>query len=1294
MYRNSSARSLLFFLPDVTNLFSKNHLNYMRKLYALKAYCLLLLVFCCSSWITGTVKAQTKPVFTSNPVTSVPENKLYSYALNANSPLYNPLSFSALTLPSWLKLTQGENSTVDFSGTINNPGGIAGDAEGNTYVTELTTSKVYKILPDGTSSVWYNRTMGYCYAMVVHEDYLYMSNFSNGKITRVSMSNPAGGESDVVTGLTGPLSLAFYNEKLYISMYGANKLIKVDVSTVPVAYKPSMDLVSASSCFGLGFDKNGVLYVAQYGSGTVSKFDGTRLTPVLTGLPGFATDIKIDKNDNLYVSLYNSADGVRKYVADLSSYVKVLNSATNVNVWGMTITPLGTLIFGANNQNKLMKLETGATITGTPGHAEVGVHPVSIRVTDGVNYTDQSFNITVTDPNPPLVATYSPANNTTGITTNTSLVLTFNEEIKKGTGYIYLKKSSDNSVIEKIDVTGTSVSISNQNVLTIVPSVSMPSSSDIYVQLDAGVVTDLSNNAFAGISTNNTWKFKTEALPLSATISGKNINSCNSSGGEATVVVTGGTAPYYYTWSPTGGSGARATGLIAANYTCTITDALDVTIIKTIEIKKAEKINLTIDRVNVSTPKGSDGSATVSVTGGTAPYTYLWTGAAGTNAKAENLKGGYYSCVVTDNSGCTAQIGVTILDKPALSNFANQTLTYGDAAFQLPPPLSPSQGAFSYSISDPSIATINGNMLTILKPGQFSVRAGQSAFEDYDAASIEATYTIVPKTINAGLTAGLTLNKVYDGTTNLSLGAENLILNGLVNNDAVSVSGTAVYDTKDAGINKAVVLSGLSLSGAQSNYYTLGNNTINVNGNFSISKAVLNVIADNKERFAGTANPALTFTYNGFVNNENVSALSVLPVINTTAQLSSPVGTYPIKASGGAALNYNINYTDAILTVKAAAPTDISLAATALYENQPAGTIAGTLSSSSQDAAASFTYALVGGQGDTDNSLFAISGNVLKTSAVLDYENKASYSIRVRSTTQYGFSLEKVFTVNILDVNEAPTLDAIASKNICYTNSTQNISLTGITPGPEVNQTTTLSVSSNNAALFESLTVAKTGNNTGTLNYKIKNGAFGTATVTVVVKDNGGTANGGTDTFSRTFTITVNPLPVAGIVSNQGSSISKGVTAVLMASGGTSYIWSTANGIVGGQTTANLTVRPSVTTTYTVTVSNASGCTSMQSFTLEVASDYQALSATNILSPNGDGKNDVWVVKNIDLYPNNEVKIFDRAGRILYNKKGYDNSWNGTLNGAPLKEGTYYYVIDFGPGQLKQKGFITIVREN
>jgi gliding motility-associated-like protein len=87
-----------------------------------------------------------------------------------------------------------------------------------------------------------------------------------------------------------------------------------------------------------------------------------------------------------------------------------------------------------------------------------------------------------------------------------------------------------------------------------------------------------------------------------------------------------------------------------------------------------------------------------------------------------------------------------------------------------------------------------------------------------------------------------------------------------------------------------------------------------------------------------------------------------------------------------------------------------------------------------------------------------------------------------------------------------------------------------------------------------------------------------------------------------------------------------------------------------------------------------------------------AIVPTNVLSPNGDGKNDAWTVKDIQLYPNNTVTIYDRAGRAVYSKKGYNNDWDGTLKGAPLAQGTYFYIIDLGPGYETLKGFITILK--
>jgi Ca2+-binding RTX toxin-like protein len=72
----------------------------------------------------------------------------------------------------------------------------------------------------------------------------------------------------------------------------------------------------------------------------------------------------------------------------------------------------------------------------------------------------------------------------------------------------------------------------------------------------------------------------------------------------------------------------------------------------------------------------------------------------------------------------------------------------------------------------------------------------------------------------------------------------------------------------------------------------------------------------------------------------------------------------------------------------------------------------------------------VSGTGSTDNSSFTIVGNTLKTAAVFDYEVKPTYSIRVRATDQHGLSIERQFTITVVNVNEAPTSLSLSSATV------------------------------------------------------------------------------------------------------------------------------------------------------------------------------------------------------------------------------------------------------------------------
>ena len=162
----------------------------------------------------------------------------------------------------------------------------------------------------------------------------------------------------------------------------------------------------------------------------------------------------------------------------------------------------------------------------------------------------------------------------------------------------------------------------------------------------------------------------------------------------------------------------------------------------------------------------------------------------------------------------------------------------------------------------------------------------------------------------------------------------------------------------------------------------------------------------------------------------------------------------------------------------------------------------------------------------------------------------------------------------------------------------------------------------------------------------------------------------------------------ADTVSNSVTSI----TATPTVSDGTATI--TVNGIpvVSGTPSDALPLAVG-SNTITVVVKAQDGVT-IDTYTVVVyRGEAQAdINCNNVLTPNGDGKNDYWVIKDIELYPQNNVIIFDKGGRLIYSKKSYNNEWDGTLNGHPLAEGTYYFVVDLGPNLRKFKGSISILR--
>ncbi len=137
----------------------------------------------------------------------------------------------------------------------------------------------------------------------------------------------------------------------------------------------------------------------------------------------------------------------------------------------------------------------------------------------------------------------------------------------------------------------------------------------------------------------------------------------------------------------------------------------------------------------------------------------------------------------------------------------------------------------------------------------------------------------------------------------------------------------------------------------------------------------------------------------------------------------------------------------------------------------------------------------------------------------------------------------------------------------------------------------------------------------------------------------------------------------------------------------TSYTWLPANGLSDPGSPYPF-ASPAVTTTYIVTASNGI-CEQSQQITVNVAPE---LEISNSFTPNNDGINDYFTIKNLDAWPGATVSIFNRYGTLVYESRRQYNPWDGRYNGREMPAGVYYYVILIPNAQKKQSGYITLIR--
>lgn len=137
------------------------------------------------------------------------------------------------------------------------------------------------------------------------------------------------------------------------------------------------------------------------------------------------------------------------------------------------------------------------------------------------------------------------------------------------------------------------------------------------------------------------------------------------------------------------------------------------------------------------------------------------------------------------------------------------------------------------------------------------------------------------------------------------------------------------------------------------------------------------------------------------------------------------------------------------------------------------------------------------------------------------------------------------------------------------------------------------------------------------------------------------------------------------------------------------YAWtiSTGPGQLTSTTGATADVTMDGSTLFLLTVTDQCGNIGTEEVNINVFANCE-VQEFNVITPNGDDKNQKLVFKNVEFYPNNKLSIFNRWGKEVFVADGYKNDWEG----GDLSAGTYYYSLDLGNGEPARSGFFKLIR--
>ncbi|OCW81971.1 hypothetical protein AKH17_00055 [Pelagibacteraceae bacterium GOM-A2] len=201
------------------------------------------------------------------------------------------------------------------------------------------------------------------------------------------------------------------------------------------------------------------------------------------------------------------------------NYVFLANSTTDYGKLAVD-SQNGATTFSISTDSALSAGTYTSVITGVSSSRFTAGSTGTVTVTNGkFNWTlsetssgSTNWNLIVTnfDNDAPTLSSSSPSDNATEVAINANIVLTFSEAVDAESGNITIKKTSDDSTIETIDVTGAKVSGSGSTAITINPSTDLTADIDYYILIDATAFDDTAGNSYAGISSTTALNFSTK----------------------------------------------------------------------------------------------------------------------------------------------------------------------------------------------------------------------------------------------------------------------------------------------------------------------------------------------------------------------------------------------------------------------------------------------------------------------------------------------------------------------------------------------------------------------------------------------------------------------------------------------------------------------------------------------------------------------------------------------------------------------------------------------------------------